>query len=276
VIPSIINGEPKWIRVTLDVDNGAAGRTVRFYVSDDGVGWAPVGAAVTVAGTITLANVTASLKIGNVLHPVGDVMKIDWRAGIDSETQVVYADFTRVDAGTTSFTDETGYVWTIGASGSIIANGWARSHDAEVILASSVRPELNVAYTYDPEVPVDFLDHENDELMTIQGAPFRVAFLDPYDRGMALQYRIAPVFGHKPVDDDNFQLSIEDVFKPLINISRSRDGEQIPYVCVLDYEGGRRFAYIRLDDGSRHMPLHRYFVTVTVIPLTTTPTVVEF
>lgn len=60
----LADGATKWIRFTLDVDNGAGGRTANFYLSDDGNTWTQLGATVTIGATTTLFNSTADLHIG--------------------------------------------------------------------------------------------------------------------------------------------------------------------------------------------------------------------
>ena len=57
-------GTTKWIRATLDVDNGASGNDVRFFTSDDGTNWTQLGSTVTTAGTTSIFNSTANLEIG--------------------------------------------------------------------------------------------------------------------------------------------------------------------------------------------------------------------
>lgn len=53
------NGVRVWLRVTLDVDNGAGGNTVRFYYSTDrGSTWTQLGADVTTAGTTNVQALT--------------------------------------------------------------------------------------------------------------------------------------------------------------------------------------------------------------------------
>jgi hypothetical protein len=164
------------------------------------------------------------------------------------------------------------------------------TYGAEVVFCTNARPELNIAYTHDPDVPMEFLDHENDELMAVQGSDFRVAFLDPHDRGMSLAYRIAANIGAQPINSDGLPIAGERVFDPLRNITRGRGlsvshtgtptlGHEepttaLPYVCVNDYEGSRRFAYVRLSSGSRGMPFWRYWCTATIIPVTNTPAVI--
>mgnify|MGYP000934352857 CR=1 FL=1 len=54
----------KWVRATLDVDNGAAGRTVTFETSDDGVTWSALGTAQTVATAANTFDSTAVLNVG--------------------------------------------------------------------------------------------------------------------------------------------------------------------------------------------------------------------
>lgn len=60
----ISDGNPIWVRVTLDVNNGASGHSTNFYYSRDGVTWIQLGTTVTTAGTISLFNSSANLNIG--------------------------------------------------------------------------------------------------------------------------------------------------------------------------------------------------------------------
>ena len=54
VNPNFIDGQTYWIRVTLDVDNGAGGNTVTFYQSNDGTTWTVIGTPVVTAGTTVI------------------------------------------------------------------------------------------------------------------------------------------------------------------------------------------------------------------------------
>ncbi len=58
------DGATKWVRVTLDADNGASGNTVTFLTSDDGTTWTQLGAAVTTAGVTSIYSGTSTLAIG--------------------------------------------------------------------------------------------------------------------------------------------------------------------------------------------------------------------
>lgn len=60
-----------WVRVTLDVDNGAAGYTVVFYTSSDGVTWTQLGATITVGGVTSIFDGNRVLGVGG---GVGDTV----------------------------------------------------------------------------------------------------------------------------------------------------------------------------------------------------------
>lgn len=64
VATGLTDGATKWVRATLDVNNGAAGNDVAFYLSDDGSTWTQLGTTVTTAGTTSIFSGTAVLDIG--------------------------------------------------------------------------------------------------------------------------------------------------------------------------------------------------------------------
>lgn len=54
-----------WVRVVLDVDNGASGNDVKFYTSTDGVTWTQLGSTVTTAGVTSINGTsTQDLLVG--------------------------------------------------------------------------------------------------------------------------------------------------------------------------------------------------------------------
>jgi hypothetical protein len=65
VVNSITDGTSKWVRATLDVDNGAAGCTATFYTSDDAATWTTLGTAQTAATIAAISDSTAALEIGS-------------------------------------------------------------------------------------------------------------------------------------------------------------------------------------------------------------------
>lgn len=121
--PGLTNGTPKWLRVTFDADNGAAGRDIKFYLSDDGVVWTQTGATQTVAGTSSIANTATAVTIGDrAASPTplaGLFHYAEVRNGIGG-TVVASPAFDQ-PAGTTSFADAQGLPWTVnGASSAFV------------------------------------------------------------------------------------------------------------------------------------------------------------
>jgi hypothetical protein len=58
------SGQAGWVRVDLDVDNGASGHTATFYTSTNGTTWTQLGTPQTVAGTTSLFDSTTGLETG--------------------------------------------------------------------------------------------------------------------------------------------------------------------------------------------------------------------
>ena len=107
------------LRVTLDVNNGAAGNTVTFYTSDTISGtWTQLGDPVVTAGTTSIFNSTAELRVGDgstdigFYTPDGGVHAFQLRNGIAGSV-VANPDFTIQDLGDTSFADAAGRTWTV-------------------------------------------------------------------------------------------------------------------------------------------------------------------
>lgn len=114
-----------WVRVTLDVDNGADGRTGRFYTSTDGETWVQLGSDITSVGVTSIFDGTAPFELGGRASDGvgqwldGKIYYAELRNGIDGP---VVAKFDPLNdggkIGDTSFTSSTGEVWTINQSGS--------------------------------------------------------------------------------------------------------------------------------------------------------------
>lgn len=120
-----VDGQEKWVRVTLDVDNGASGYTARFYTSDDGSTWTQLGSAVTGSGVTNIRTANANLlQIGRLDGGTGHewrgkVFRAEVRRGIDG-TMVANFDPKDAAAGAGSFTaPTTGETWTISDGGRI-------------------------------------------------------------------------------------------------------------------------------------------------------------
>lgn len=111
-IPAFLPGEEHTLRWTLDVDNGASGRTIDFYV--DGT----LFESVTQAGTTSIFNSTATLATGGVIPYSGYVRSMTLLDGING-TAVANPDFTAQAAGATSFADAAGRTWTLNSGAAI-------------------------------------------------------------------------------------------------------------------------------------------------------------
>lgn len=113
-VPVSLTGR-KTLRVTLDVNNGAAGNDVRFYTGDSISGpWTQLGATVTNAGTTsTYLALQPQLRIGQtefVATPeeeglIGKVYRFRIYAGLAENTLRADPNFTTQEPGSGSFVD---------------------------------------------------------------------------------------------------------------------------------------------------------------------------
>jgi hypothetical protein len=110
------------VRVTHDVNNGAAGNTVTFYYSSSISGtWTQLGDPVVTAGVTSIFSSSANVHVlqqpdsfnGSVIH--GRVYAAQIYNGI-AGSLVANPDFTVQTNGATSFADSTGKTWTVNAS----------------------------------------------------------------------------------------------------------------------------------------------------------------
>jgi hypothetical protein len=119
VATGISNGDVKWVRATLDVDNGASGNDVKFYLSDDGVTWSQLGSTVTTAGVTSIFSSTSVIRIGRLLTfsaLSGKFYRAIVKDGIDGTT-VLDVDTSVITSGAaTSFNALTGQTVTINRS----------------------------------------------------------------------------------------------------------------------------------------------------------------
>src|SRR5262245_27385142 len=111
-----------FLRTTVDTDIGGGLLACGYWESfDRGVSWTRIGNEITVTGApFNIFNSGAQLGVpGLTANASGAYYEFDWRDGINSPTQVVYADFTQIEAGvggvggTGSFVGATGETWTL-------------------------------------------------------------------------------------------------------------------------------------------------------------------
>ncbi|MFI6428463.1 hypothetical protein [Promicromonospora sp. NPDC050880] len=114
---------PPWpgeiaLRATLDVNNGAGGRTARFYWAPDLSGpWTQLGPDVVATGTTSIFSGSAALTVGREPTSAASNTPVrvhGWevRNGIDGPV-VSSATIASKAIGATSFTDDQGRTWTV-------------------------------------------------------------------------------------------------------------------------------------------------------------------
>ena len=122
------DGSTKWLRATLDVNNGAGGYEVKFWTSDDGTTWTQFGTTTTGGSTTSIYSGSAILEVGSIVSGTGSPARGKFyaasiRDGIDG-TEVFHFDVggnwkpTDID----SFTAQTGQ--TVSLSSLMTAYGW--------------------------------------------------------------------------------------------------------------------------------------------------------
>ena len=117
VATGVTDGSAKWVRATLDVDNGASGRDIKFWTSDDGSTWTQLGTTVTQAGVTSIFAGTMDLGIGATVGTSANTAAKVYRAqvldGIGG-TAILNVDTSVITSGAaTSFTALTGQTVTI-------------------------------------------------------------------------------------------------------------------------------------------------------------------
>jgi lysophospholipase L1-like esterase len=110
------NGADVWVRVTMDVDNGAGGYTVKFYTSTNSFVWTQLGTDVIGAAPTSIYAGTQIMYVGSRSASLdyfdGKIYRIFVKNGIDGKV-VASPDFAQAFPSTiTSFTDAEGNVWT--------------------------------------------------------------------------------------------------------------------------------------------------------------------
>lgn len=121
----VVNGQTIWLRVTLDVDNGAAGRTTTFYTSTDGTNWTQLGTQSIVAGATTMVDTTGTVEIGSRLDGANDpfggaVHYAEIRNGIGGTAVATFDPSGQGVRGVrtpSSWTGPQGNVWTVNGTG---------------------------------------------------------------------------------------------------------------------------------------------------------------
>lgn len=147
------------LRVTLDVNNGAAGNTVTFYTGPSVAGpWTQLGAPVVTAGVTSLFDSTSKLRIGSASqtqaqthgHTEGTFYAAELRSGIGG-TVVASPNFEaqEIDAApiiSSNFTDAQGNVWSMGGTTGNARIWWGQVYERFFGETASLPPRWNPAH----------------------------------------------------------------------------------------------------------------------------------
>mgnify|MGYP000992994283 CR=1 FL=1 len=120
-------------KITLDVDNGASGWTVKFYTSaDGGATWSQLGADVTGAGVTSLPNVTQAVTVNTnngASDASGNFYRFIFRSGIGGSAVL------DIDPANKPFGQDS---WTCATGQTVTVNGdLAKAGDGRVLLNSA-------------------------------------------------------------------------------------------------------------------------------------------
>ncbi len=239
VATGLSNTQAKWVRATLDVNNGASGYDVAFYTSDDGTTWTQLGTTVTAAGTASIYSGTANVEIGSLItgtteNLAAKVFRAQILNGIGGTT-VLDANCSVVTSQSqTSFTATTGQTMTIAKTSeqvNILTNLGAAGSLLPTTVGSSLAADSN-----DPK----FLDHTGTNYV--------------YLPGVAANYLSVPDSAALDITGDidiRLQVACDDWTPASNSMLASKfitTGNQRSWRLVLLASGTLRFAYT--TDGS--------------------------
>lgn len=127
-----VDGTFKWVRWTLDVDNGAGGNDTKFWTSLDynpatrtGT-WTQLGITQTVAGTTSIFSGSARLMVGSgflgspSFNWQGSISYVEVRNGIDGTVVSVFWPHADASPGARSWVSGTGETWTLSGDAAIV------------------------------------------------------------------------------------------------------------------------------------------------------------
>lgn len=141
--------------------------------------------------------------------------------------------------------------------------------DCELLFVSNERPDLNVGYSdgYEgaAEREYEFLDADRVVLHTIYGRDRQVAFQPTERLGDQFTFPILLNAVEEPLPEPGRR-----VFDAIVELSRA----EIAEVLVLDSDGNRWVALLRVPSGRRREPGKLYIVPATVTEIAAAPTVV--
>lgn len=173
------DGTAHWIRVTLDVDNGASDAEVKFYTSEDGTTWTQLGTTQLNGATTSIFAGTAVLEIGSrqtgtAANMSGKVFQAQIYSGI-AGTLV-----SGVTATSSSLIDSTGKVWTLNGSTGFFSYGSLYGAQAYLQCTAFTGTDVTVKLQHSGDNGV------NDAFADITGGGFTQITAGPTTQRIAL------------------------------------------------------------------------------------------
>jgi hypothetical protein len=125
---TVADGDRLAVRVTLDVNNGAAGNDVKFYTAATLAGpWVQLGSTVTTAGTTSIFDGTGDLEVGAVADLgidgiTGRIYGLEVYAGLTGSDLrgALDLDLATVDPAGTELTDSIPNTWTLSTAATVV------------------------------------------------------------------------------------------------------------------------------------------------------------
>lgn len=127
-----VDGSDKWFKVTLDVDNGAAGYTATSYTSTDGYAWTQVNTSTVAGVTSIFEDATVTYKLAGrdtgASKAYGKFYEVILRDGIDGANILpqpieAFRTYSSTEPGVIAGTP-TVYIYNASISGSGVVSNW--------------------------------------------------------------------------------------------------------------------------------------------------------
>ncbi len=292
VATGLADGATKWVRATLDVDNGASGNTTRFYLSDDGVNWTQLGSAIVNAGVTSIYAGTATLELGasesgSLL--TGNYYQAQIFASLDETDKRLDVDLTTnvTSATYNQFTATTGQLVTINGQNTL-TNGGAAGSLLPTTVGSSLAADSNdpkflahdgTNYIYSPGVTGNTVSVPNSAALQITGDLDLRAYvaLDDWTPAttMWLVYKIVAADGYALAVNTSGTLSIYyngSTIKTSTVATGAADGSALWIRVTLDVDNGASGSDVKFFTSPNGTTWTQLGTTVTTAGIVTIAT----
>jgi hypothetical protein len=195
------------VRATMDVDNGAGGRSITYYTAPSIAGpWTQLGDPTIQTGTTSIANTAQPVQVGAVgavsfADPVGRFYKFELRNGIGGNL-VAAPDFTAQTPGAASFVDSAGRTWSMSGNAHLSNRHVRLSHE---LAAYPTEWHPSGAHAWVNAQTAGILrrlrrgEHALDSTLRRRIPSFGPLAYWPMEEGKAASYAYSPIAGVSPL-----------------------------------------------------------------------------